>query len=113
MLENDSKDGKILKLLVKVSLAKPLMRESNIKLENEIHWVEFKYNKLPIFCFYCGVVGHPERVCELKMFDTKERQVSEGQYGDWIRAAMQIGGEKKGNWRELPKALLKGEREAA
>lgn len=107
MLENGSKDGKILKLLAEVSLAKPLMRESNIKLANEIHWVEFKYNQLPIFCFYCGVVGHPERACELKMFDTKERHVSEDQYGDWIRAAMPIAGRKREIGESSQKLQLK------
>lgn len=56
--ENVNKDGKMLKLLVEVKLDKPLLRETKIKMEKEVVWVDFKYEQLPTFCFYCGLIGH-------------------------------------------------------
>lgn len=94
MLENGSKEGKILKLLVNVNLDKPLMRGTNVTLENEVHWVDFKYEQLPLFCFYCGLVGHHERSCEQKMTEAKEGNVYEGQYGEWLRASNPLRGKK-------------------
>lgn len=37
-------------------------------------WIKFKYERLPSFCFYCGMLGHSEKFCE-KLFDDK------GKYG--------------------------------
>lgn len=31
--------------------------------------IKFKYERLPSFCFYCGIIGHTEKFCEL-LFDT-------------------------------------------
>lgn len=70
-----------------------------VKMGSEKHWVDFKYEQVPIFCFYCGIFGHQERSCKLNLSDAKEGQIIEGQYGDWIRASMSLGG-KKGSTRE-------------
>lgn len=28
-------------------------------------WVQFKYEGLPNYCFYCGKLGHVSRVCKV------------------------------------------------
>lgn len=84
LLENGSKEGRLLKLLVKVELHKPIMRGTTIKLDDEQVWVDFRYEQLPKFCFYCGGIRHRERGCELKMEDFMEGTVCEGQYGAWL-----------------------------
>lgn len=95
MLKNGSKESKILKLFVKVCLDKPLMRGTKIKLENGIHWVEFKYEQLSLFCFYCWLIRHQERSCTHKMHDaTGGRQINEWQYGEWLRASIPPGGRR-------------------
>lgn len=81
-------------MLVEVILNVPLLRGSKIKMANEKHWVDFKYDQLLVFCFYCGIIGHQDRSCELKVNDAKEGQVTEGQYGEWIRASLPMGEEK-------------------
>lgn len=64
---------------------KYLLRGTKIKLGDELRWVDFKYEQLPLFCFYCGRLGHSERLCELKMSDSKKEKISEGQYDEWVR----------------------------
>lgn len=83
--ENGSKEGKIIKLLVDIKLDQPLMRGTKIKMEDKTVWVDFAYEHLPIFCFYCGYIGHPERSCQKKVNDARKNRICEGQYGDWMR----------------------------
>lgn len=47
-----------MKLLVEIDLNKALLRGSKIKLDDEMIWVEFRYEQLPQFYFYCGKLGH-------------------------------------------------------
>lgn len=49
-------------------------------------WVDFKYERLPIFCYWCGRVDHDERDC-LQWTRSKETlRPEEKQYGPWLRA---------------------------
>ncbi|CAH9120336.1 unnamed protein product [Cuscuta epithymum] len=43
------------------------------------HHVGFKYEKLPSFCFVCGVIGHADRFCPLTY--ECENTVLEKSYG--------------------------------
>lgn len=45
-------------MLVEVKLDIPLLRGTKLKLDQEVLWVEFKYEQLAFFCFYCGLIGH-------------------------------------------------------
>lgn len=72
--------------MLEIKLDLPLLRGTKIKLENECVWVDFKYEQVPTFCFYCGLIGHQERLCHRKMEDAREDRVCEGQYGEWMRA---------------------------
>lgn len=65
--ENCSREGRMIRLLVKLELDKPLLRGTKIKLDKKIIWVDFKYEHLPTFCFYCGKTGHLEKGCDKKI----------------------------------------------
>lgn len=64
--ENGNKDGRNVKVLVEVDLLKPLIRGTKLRCNGEERWVEFKYENLPLFCFYCGMVGHGDIMCGRK-----------------------------------------------
>lgn len=85
--KNGSKEGRYVKMFVEVELTKPLIRGTKICFEGETRWVNFKYEQLPFFCFYCGVLGHGERLCNKKMKYVENDCLSEGQFGEWLRAA--------------------------
>lgn len=84
--KNGSKYGRYVKLLVEVDLTKPLIRVTKICFEWEKRWVSFKYEFLPIYCFYCGHIGHSEKSCGKKMGDIKIGRMDDCQYGGWLRA---------------------------
>lgn len=77
----DSCTHRNFKLLVEIDLQKPLIRGTNLSFEEEKRWVTFKYEHLPLLCFYCGRIRYGERSCERKMNDLKilnRRRVSLG-----------------------------------
>lgn len=64
--EQWNKEGRHAKLLVEIDLLNPLIRDTKLRCNDDSRWIEFKYENLPLFCFYCGKVGHGNRVCEKK-----------------------------------------------
>lgn len=56
-----------MRVRVRMDVRKPLKREKKIKRPGEQPVTcSFKYEKLPTFCFICGVIGHVERNCEIR-----------------------------------------------
>ncbi|KAK6119862.1 hypothetical protein DH2020_046409 [Rehmannia glutinosa] len=94
--EVGSSRGKHIKILVEVNLDKPLMRGTNIKLNEDAYWVEFKYENLQSFCFYCGHIGHTKRNCQMRKLDIENNNLNEGQFGEWLRAS-DLGISRSGN----------------
>jgi hypothetical protein len=50
--------GEYLRICVLLDLQKPLARGRKLHFQNKSTWVAFKYEKLPEFCFTCGVIKH-------------------------------------------------------
>ncbi|XP_031120409.1 uncharacterized protein LOC116023546 [Ipomoea triloba] len=76
---------------VSIDITKPLKKQMKLKKDNGTWvFVDFKYERLPTFCFICGVIGHGDRVCPkiAQGFDVK----SEKPYGVWwLRAGSRRG----------------------
>ena len=78
-----SEQAKFLRIRVDIPIDKPLRRGGNIvNMEEDKHWVTFKYERLPNFCFLCGILGHDEKHCS----SSQDRSECSRQYGDWLRA---------------------------
>ncbi|KAK6139290.1 hypothetical protein DH2020_026968 [Rehmannia glutinosa] len=94
--ESGSSKGIFLKILATVNLDKPLLRGTHIALGNISQWVEFRYENLLTFCFYCGHVEHLERACDKRKEDIQTDSFLGGQFGEWLRAGEYGTGNKKG-----------------
>lgn len=70
---------------VALDVSKPLKKQMKLKRENGT-WalIDFRYERLPTFCFLCGVIGHGERVCP-KIIQGVDRK-AEKPFGVWLRA---------------------------
>ena len=54
-----------LQIRVEIDVRKPLVRRMKItKAGQHWFWINFKYERLPTFCFSCGKLGHSDRFCE-------------------------------------------------
>lgn len=79
--------GKYLRVRVNLNVHKPLLRGRMLKVKDKTHWVVFQYEKIPWFCFSCGVVYHGVLGCSKRnhMKDVGEKLKKE--YGPWLRVS--------------------------
>lgn len=77
-----------MRVRVALPISKPLSRGSYLAgSEGERVWVNFKYERLPLFCHYCGFLGHDIRHCARYFAAKKKEGLVQIQYGEWLKAA--------------------------
>jgi hypothetical protein len=81
--------GSYLRLRVNIDLTKPLDRGRALNLAGKTSWVEFKYEKLPLFCFRCGRVVHGSRGCPIPSKTRLNAAEEPKAWGPWLRAVDQ------------------------
>uniref|UniRef100_A0A803NNF9 CCHC-type domain-containing protein n=1 Tax=Cannabis sativa TaxID=3483 RepID=A0A803NNF9_CANSA len=61
--------GSYIRIRVLIDISHPLMRGKLVTLPKvrDEHWLEFRHENLPIFCFHCGRIGHPFEKCHFFM----------------------------------------------
>lgn len=64
--------GSSLKVQVMIDTSKPLRQVTSVRHQGEVKssWYELDYVKLPVFCYYCGLLSHDSNICELHQNDT-------------------------------------------
>lgn len=78
-----------MRVRVRINIERPLRVRMKMKKPGaDWFWVDFRYERLPSFCFHCGVIGHGDRFCPVAF--EKEEMGKEKPYGPWLRA----GGKK-------------------
>ncbi len=48
-------------------------------------WVSLKYERLPTFCYWCGMISHGDRDCEVWLKSRGTLSSESQQYGPWMR----------------------------
>jgi hypothetical protein len=77
--------GSYLRLRVVIDLMKPLDRGRALSLAGKSSWVEFKYEKLPLFCYRCGCIIHGSNRCPV-ISNTRLNKEETKPWGSWLRA---------------------------
>ena len=55
-----------MRVRVRVDVTQPLCRGRVVNLEEGgSTWVSFKYERLPIICYWCGCLDHDKKDCPL------------------------------------------------
>ena len=85
--EEEAGNGKYMKVRVRVDITKPLCRGRKIGLGNGTEgWVSFQYERLPNFCYWCGIPTHGDRDCEEWLRTPVHLREKPMEYGIWLRA---------------------------
>nr|XP_023904552.1 uncharacterized protein LOC112016268 [Quercus suber] len=82
-------DGQSYFMRVKVAIliAKPIRRGAFLAgFDGDSHWVTFKYERLPLFCHFCGLLGHDMKHCAPYFAAAKNDGEVMYQYDDWLKA---------------------------
>jgi hypothetical protein len=66
ILDDEVGWGEYLRVRIVLDLTKPLARGRMLHLENKFIWIPFKYEKIPKFCYSCGVIKHGKTGCRNK-----------------------------------------------
>ncbi|GAU23029.1 hypothetical protein TSUD_336770 [Trifolium subterraneum] len=87
-----------MRVRVKVDVRQPLKKGTKVKNRaGEWCFVKFKYEKLGVFCFVCGIMGHTENNCEVRF--SMERDDGTRDWSAEIRAdPRRQGGRPSSRW---------------
>lgn len=88
LVEARGREDRHVKVLVEMDLTKPLIRGTTLKYKQAECQIEFRYEQLPLFCFYYGMVGHNEKLCSQSRKDVDQNCAKTAQYGLWLRAGV-------------------------
>jgi len=96
--------GEYLRVRIVIDLAKPLDRGRKITINNKSTWVAFQYEKIPNFCYNCGVVRHGRKRCVASESHVEGGLPRETPFGSWLKVIPVFrkwrgGDESKGRWR--------------
>ena len=80
---NQDAQNFFMRVQVALPISKPLRRGGYLAgSDGERVWVTFKYERLPMFCHFCGFLGHDLRNCAGYFTATKKGNTVQVQYGD-------------------------------
>ncbi|XP_050290323.1 uncharacterized protein LOC126728565 [Quercus robur] len=80
--------GRCIRVRVKLDLSQPLCRGRLVGFgSQESLWVNFMYERLPIFCYWCGKLNHDDKDCVLWINSKGSLRKEDQQYGVWLRAS--------------------------
>ncbi|MBA0739311.1 hypothetical protein Gogos_012595 [Gossypium gossypioides] len=61
------KNRNYMRIRVQIDIRRPLKRKKQLLFYGKCSYVRFKYERLSLFYFYCGCLGHSDSFCEAKM----------------------------------------------
>lgn len=75
--------GSYLRIRVSIDITKPLRRSLLLRLDGEPLEVAVRYEKIPVTCYLCGIIGHTENSCHTPMPTTTDDLYKP--YGRWFQ----------------------------
>ena len=95
--------GNFMRIRVQLDITQPLCRGRKIRLGGEQdHWVSFKFERLPIFCYWCGQISHDDRDCAIWLNSRGSMTPDQQEYGPWLRGELPRFSRREGQGRGAP-----------
>ncbi|KAH9781813.1 cchc-type domain-containing protein [Citrus sinensis] len=101
--------GEIVRLRISVDITKPLQKLLEVETEDEGSIpIPILYERLPDFCFCCGLIGHHYKEC----IEYKGQPKEDLPYGYWMKATTRAGKQKQNRrdkWHREQNQFKKGD----
>ncbi|KAJ1376678.1 Zinc knuckle CX2CX4HX4C [Sesbania bispinosa] len=76
--------GSFVKVQVQLVIDKPLLHGINVGSRKDgVFWVELQYERIPQFCYSCGIIGHEDSGCEAQGKVAEDTR----SLGPWMKAS--------------------------
>ena len=83
----EMKGGTFMRVRVAVDISRPLCRGRKVSfMDNMEGWVLFQYERLLNLYFWCGLLSHDDKDCEILLKSKGTIPLERQQYGHWIKA---------------------------
>ena len=93
--EGEGGKGNYLRVRVRIDITKPLNRVRKVWSEGSvIGCAILKYERLPNFCYWCGLVSHDDRDYERWLCSKGSLKKTDQHYRDWIRVEVDLNSRK-------------------
>jgi len=86
ILDDEVGWGEYVRVKVRMNLSKPLARGRMLHLPHQSTWVAFKFERLPKFCFRCGVICHGKEGCSRQGYRPHGKE-EDYPYGNWLKVS--------------------------
>lgn len=78
----EMKGGTFMRVQVSVDISRPLCRGRKVMFDEGLEsWVSFQHECLPTICFWCGMLSHDDKDCELWLNSKGKLPIESQQFG--------------------------------
>ena len=76
-----------MRIRVRLDVTKPLCRGTKARLDKGHEtWISFNYERLPNFCYWCGLLSHSDKDCPQWLLNKEVLRTEDQQFGPWLKA---------------------------
>ena len=80
--------GQYIRVRANIDINQPLCRSRFINMGDlDPLWISFQYERMPIFCYWCGLINHDKKDCKLWTDNGCTLNKNEQQCGPWLQAS--------------------------
>lgn len=80
--------GRYIRVRVNVDISLPLSRGRFVDMGNSKPlWISLQYERLPIYCYWCGLLNHDEKDCKVWIDSGGTLNKEEQHHRPWLRAS--------------------------
>lgn len=84
----DGSCKEFIRIRIQLDVRQSLKQQTKMKRKGrDWFYAKFQFEKLPTFCFFCGIIGHSEQVCE-KLYDDPNATTTTLPYSPQLRASL-------------------------
>ena len=85
--EEETDGGEFMRVRVELDIKKPLSRGRRVRFGPDSDgWVSFWYERLPVFCYWCGRLTYDAKDCDVWIRSKGTLNVQQQPFEDWMRA---------------------------